>query len=238
MQELTTQPLTDAGSIMAIISRAAADPNTDVVKLEKLLDMFERINATRAEGEFNKSMSDCQSEMHSVAADAMNPQTRSKYASYAALDRALRPIYTKHGFAPSFDTGETDKPETVRVLCHLSHRGGHSRTYHIDMPADGKGAKGGDVMTKTHATGSAVTYGQRYLLKAMFNVAVGEDNDGNGAAERIDESQLADLKALIDEVKANTTAFLKLFKIAKLEELGKPAFPYAVRMLEAKRKKA
>lgn len=237
MQELTTQPLTDAGSIMAIISRAAADPNTDVVKLEKLLDMFERINATRAEGEFNKSMSDCQSEMHSVAADAMNPQTRSKYASYAALDRALRPIYTKHGFAPSFDTGETDKPETVRVLCHLSHRGGHSRTYHIDMPADGKGAKGGDVMTKTHATGSAVTYGQRYLLKAMFNVAVGEDNDGNQPVERINEKQAADIKALMEEVNANKTMFFKYFKIDKIEDLAAVAYTDAIRMLEAKRKK-
>jgi hypothetical protein len=52
------------------------------------------------------------------------------------------------------------------------------------MPADGKGAKGGDVMTRTHATGSALSYGMRYLLKMIFNVAVGEDDDdGNDADE-------------------------------------------------------
>jgi hypothetical protein len=35
------------------------------------------------------------------------------------------------------------------------------------MPGDGKGAKGGDVMTKTHATGAALSYGQRYLAECV-----------------------------------------------------------------------
>src|SRR5690606_15862485 len=57
------------------------------------------------------------------------------------------------------------------------------------MPADGKGAKGGDVMTKTHAAGSAMSYGQRYLLKLIFNVAIGEnDDDGNSAGSGFDIS--------------------------------------------------
>jgi hypothetical protein len=48
------------------------------------------------------------------------------------------------------------------------------------MPTDGKGAKGGDVMTKTHAAGAGMQYGMRYLLKGIFNVAIGEeDKDGN-----------------------------------------------------------
>jgi hypothetical protein len=70
----------------------------------------------------------------------------------------------------------------VCVTCHVSHRGGWGADYRIDMPADGKGAKGGDVMTKTHAVGSATQYGMRYLLKMIFNVAIGEDDDGNAAA--------------------------------------------------------
>jgi hypothetical protein len=65
----------------------------------------------------------------------------------------------------------------------VTHRDGYAREYHIDMPADGKGAKGGDVMTKTHAVGSAVSYGMRYLLKMIFNVAVGEDDDDGNTAE-------------------------------------------------------
>ena len=68
----------------------------------------------------------------------------------------------------------------MRVLCYVSHSAGHTRTYQCDMPADGKGAKGNDVMTKTHAAGSAASYGMRYLLKMIFNIAIGEDDtDGN-----------------------------------------------------------
>lgn len=167
-------------TLMEVIARAASDPNCDVDKMERLMAMKERMDAKEAERSFNAAMTACQTEMRPVAADANNPQTRSKYATYHALDKALRPIYTKHGFSPSYDTDDSPKADHIRVLCYLSHQDGHTRTYKIDMPADGKGAKGGDVMTKTHATGAAASYGQRYLLKGIFNITIGEDDD-NGA---------------------------------------------------------
>jgi hypothetical protein len=72
------------------------------------------------------------------------------------------------------------------------------------MPADGKGARGNDVMTKTHAAGSAMSYGMRYLLKLIFNVAVGVDldDDGNGASNpemEIDPSWFDAIKSAADE---------------------------------------
>lgn len=171
---------TESGSLLTLISRAASDPSVDLDKMERLMAMHERIVARNAETAFNEAMSLAQSEMGRVSADATNPQTHSRYASYAKLDAVLRPIYSHHGFSLSFDEADSPKPEHVRVVCHVSHKGGHTRTYHKDMPADGKGAKGGDVMTKTHATGAAQSYGMRYLLKGIFNVAVGEDDrDGN-----------------------------------------------------------
>lgn len=164
----------------SMFERLARDPSVDVDKLERLVQMHERAAARIAQERFNAAMSMAQKAMRPIAADADNPQTRSRYASYAALDRALRPIYTEHGFAVSFDTGDAPGPQTVRMLAYVTHVGGFSRTYRADMPADGKGAKGGDVMTLTHATGAAMAYGMRYLLKMIFNVAVGEeDRDGN-----------------------------------------------------------
>jgi hypothetical protein len=78
------------------------------------------------------------------------------------------------------------------------------------MPSDGKGAKGGDVMTKTHATGAASQYGMRYLLKMIFNVAIGEDdNDGNGNVHN-DAIPAEDLAAWLAEIgKAETLEVLK-----------------------------
>ena len=182
MSDQPPVPRPESGTLLQIISRAASDPSVDIEKMERLMQMHERIVAKQAETAFNAAMTDAQSEMGRISADAVNPQTRSNYASYAQLDRHLRPIYTKHGFALSFDEGESPKPEHVRVICHVSHCAGHSRTYHKDMPADGKGAKGGDVMTKTHAAASAMSYGMRYLVKGIFNVAVGEDDDDGNAA--------------------------------------------------------
>jgi hypothetical protein len=231
-------PNPEAAQILDIVSRAASDPNVDIDKLERLMDMHERIVNKQAETEFNKAMNAAQNEMRRVAPDSRNSQTHSDYASYAALDRVLRPIYVAHGFSLSFDTDDGAPEQHVRVVCNVSHCGGFSRVHHIDMPTDGKGAKGGDVMTKTHATGSGTQYGMRYLLKMIFNVAIGsDDDDGNAASEAtITEKQRADLAALIEEVDANKKAFLKVCGVTDLEHLPASKFHGAVKRLESKRK--
>lgn len=181
-REIAAAPqASEAVSLLAVIERAARDPSVDIDKVERLMAMYERQSRAAAEQRFNEALSLAQADMAPVATDCDNKQTRSRYASYAALDRALRPIYTAHGFSLSFDSESPDR-DTLRILCYVAHRAGHTRTYHLDMPADGKGAKGGDVMTRTHATGSASSYGMRYLLRMIFNVAVGEDDDDGQAA--------------------------------------------------------
>lgn len=198
-----------SASLLEVISKAARDPNVDIDKMERLLQMQERVQAREAEAAFNQAMNVAQSEMGPIGANASNPQTKSRYASFDKLDRVLRPIYTAHGFSLSFDEGESPKPEHVRVLCYVSHIAGHTRTYHRDMPADGKGAKGGDVMTKTHAAGAAGSYGARYLLKGIFNVAVGEDDDdGNSAVGTINDDELARLQQLVEVTNSNIPKLL------------------------------
>jgi hypothetical protein len=167
--------------LLSALTEAATNPNVDVVKLDALLSMHERMQAKQAEQAFADAMNRAQSEMTRISADAFNTSTRSNYVTYGKLDAVLRPIYVKHGFSLSFDTLESEAAGLVRVACYVSHIGGHTRTYRADVPSDGKGAKGGDVMTKTHAFGSGTSYGMRYLLRMIFNVAVGEeDDDGNG----------------------------------------------------------
>lgn len=228
-------PMAEAASLMEVISRAASDPNTDVDKLERLMGLYERIQGRSAEQAFNEAMNEAQTAMRPIAADASNPQTKSKYASYLALDSAVRPIYSSQGFSLSFDTGDNAPEGHVRVLCIVAHRAGHSRTYHIDMPADGKGAKGGDVMTKTHATGSGVTYGQRYLLKMIFNIAVGGDDDGNRAGGGvISKDQFDHISELIVRFDADVPKFCKHFKIESVPELPASKYRTAVEMLNMK----
>lgn len=180
-----------ADPILMMIEKAARDPLVDIEKMDRLLQMKERLEGKRAQVEFDNAMADAQEDMKAIRADLFNKQTQSHYASYAQLDKATRPIYARHGFSLSFDTA-TAADTCVRIVCTVAHRSGHRETRQIDMPADGKGAKGGDVMTRTHATGAAASYGQRYLLKLIFNLAVGDvDDDGNGTSG--DDSDIENL---------------------------------------------
>jgi len=150
-------------------------------QLQILQEMYFKDKARKAEEDFNFAMNAVQAEIGRVKPNLLNPQTKSRYASYDKLDAELRPIYTKHGFSLSFSEEDSSKPNHVRVICYVS-RGGHTRVYRKDMPVVTTGIKGNEMMTPTHATASADSYGKRYLLKDIFNVAIGEDdNDGNGS---------------------------------------------------------
>ena len=236
MSENVPQPASESAALIALIERLARDPSADLSKMERLLEMRERIVTQEVLTRFNNAMSAAQSEMTQVSVDAANPQTKSRYASFAAIDRALRPIYTRHGFSISFDEGEDIGPERIRVLAYVA-AGGHSRTYHLDMPADGKGAKGGDVMTKTHATGSAVTYGRRYLLMMIFNIAVGDDDDGNAAgrkprSETVNADQVDALQQAIMDAEIDIQIFYDRAKIKRLEELPAIHFGQAMQWIK------
>lgn len=223
-EQIPAEPVSETTAIIQMIERAARDETINIDKMRELLDMRKQIMTEAAEQKFNDAMALAQSEMKATAADASNTQTSSKYASYFALDKGVRPIYTKHGFALSFDT-ETVVENSIRLICHVSCNG-FTRHYHIDLAADGKGAKGGDVMTKTHAIGSAISYGQRYLLKMIFNLAVGDDDDGNaaGAGDTISPEQVTELQDMLVKTGAPKDKFLKYMKAKTIIEIPEKKF--------------
>jgi len=233
-QELAT--VSENTAMVSMFERMASDPNVDVDKLERLMQMRERAVEREAESAFNIALSDAQARMGTIGADANNPQTRSKYASYGKLDSVLRPIYTSSGFALSFDTGPDAPADCVRVLCHVTHKAGHSRTYHVDMPADGKGAKGGDVMTKTHAVGAGMSYGMRYLLKMIFNVAVGEEDvDGNSVhVETITDAQEIQIAEMLEATGSDKAKFLRWLKVDALSKIPAKSFGTVMATLHKK----
>lgn len=233
--EAIPAPASETVAVLNMIERAARDPSVDVDKLRQLMEMREKAEMRQAERAFSDAMSAAQSKMTRVRADATNSQTRSKYATYAALDRALRPIYTEHGLSLSFNTEESGVPELVRVICYVEGHG-HTRKYSVNMPADGKGAKGGDVMTKTHATGSAISYGMRYLLKMIFNIAVGDDDDGNAAGgdiKRITQKQADDLIDLLEASGKDRGQFLRWARVDRIEDIPADYYDSCVQAIKA-----
>ena len=204
-----TSPEPRALTPMDLLS-AALSNNAAIDVIERLAALQDKQMQREAEIDFNSAMNRVQEQIRRIAPDLENPQTHSRYASYSAIDRKIRPVYSEAGLSLSFTTEDCPIPEHIRVVCFVSLRS-HTRKYQVDMPCDGKGAKGGDVMTKTHAAGSAMSYGMRYLVKGIFNIAIGsEDTDGNATNGELTER----LEAIADagDVYVLATIYKDAFK--------------------------
>jgi len=219
----------------------ALENNAAIDVIERLVALQEKVLMRDAKTDFNDALSRIQAAVARIAPDLLNPQTTSKYASYAAIDRIIRPLYTAEGMSLSFSHGDSPKPDHIRVVC-VAGLGSYTRLYQIDMPTDGKGPKGGDVMTKTHATAAADSYAKRYLVKDVFNLAIGEDDtDGNTptngksriASERVKEFCQKILKA--ENLEAMKQVYFAAYREA--HELGDAAAEDAyVRAKDERRK--
>ena len=223
---------------LAMIERLAIDPNVTIDKVEMLMARFDRLRKEADEARFNDAMRAAQAGMTRIAADSDNPQTHSKYASYAALDRAIRPIYTEAGFSISFDQADTAPTDHIRVVAIVAN-GPFARTYHYDSPIVTKGFKDTTMMTLTHARASAVTYAKRYLLTMVFNLAVGDvDDDGNSAGKvPLTEEQVAALEKLLVDTKVSVTGFMGWVKkkdksVKKLADIDTTFFDSCVEAIQ------
>jgi hypothetical protein len=236
-QNSTVAQMQDGATLLAVISRAAADPQCDIEKMERLMQMHERMQARQSAAEFAAALSDMQDQLPSIG-ERGNAAGRYTYALWEDINTAIKPVLKAHGFALSFRTDFTDG---ITVTGVLSHRSGHSEQTSIKLPADASGNK-----NAVQAVASSVSYGKRYTAGALLNLTShGEDDDAYRAAvELVSADQAATLQALIEEVKADLPAFFKYLsgvckvQIAKVEEIPAKAYADAVSLLNRKRRAA
>lgn len=186
----TVEPKQD--QMLAMIEKVAFDPNVDVAKMEKLLDMQERIFDKQTTIDFNKAMVSCQKEMPIVVAKVSNDQTRSKYAKVEHILQSIKPTYVKHGFSMSFGTDKSQLKDHIIVTCDVMHESGYSRQYMSEMPMDSTGIKGSVNKTAVHATASAYTYAKRYLIGMIFNLTIADEDDDGVKAGGVTIEKLLD----------------------------------------------
>jgi hypothetical protein len=173
-----------ASPLVSFIERAASDPDFSLEKFEALLRMQREEQARIAEREFNSAMAEAQGEMEPVRKSALNTHIGNKYATFEAIDAALRPIYTRHGFSVRFKTEDAAQPGWVKVICVISHSGGHVELFPLQAPLDSAGSGGKTNKTGVQAIGSTTSYLKRYLLTLALNVAVAGDDDDGEASRR------------------------------------------------------
>ena len=218
---------TDARSIMEVISRAAADPKTDVDKLERLLGMYERITAQKAKASYTQALAKMQPTLPVIAERGgitnNAGKVQSTYALWEDINDAIKPILAEHGFALSFRTGQADGKIIVTGV--LSHSDGHSEETTMHLPVDTSGSK-----NAVQAVGSSTSYGKRYTAQALLNLTSrGEDDDGKaGGGGLISEDQVEKLFDIIKATKADTSKFCKYMGVAAVPDIRAKDFEKAV----------
>lgn len=233
--KIAPQEVAETNPMISMIERVAMDPEASIEKLERMLAMKERLEADEAKKQFNFAFAKCQREIPTVLKNKRNQQTNSNYADLAAIESAVMPTVNAHGFSMRFFPTASAIEGHYGVDCVVSHESGHSEIQHADIPADMNGLKGNANKTATHAFGSTMSYGRRYLLCMIWNIATSDD-DGNqgGASKSITADQFVELQGLVETSGADLAKFLKAYGAESLEEFPLSKLTHAKQMLEKK----
>ena len=196
-----------SASLLEVISKAARDPNVDIDKMERLLQMQERVSARQAEQEFATAFAQMQPNLPYISARnaiVHNGKKIADYADWPSISRAISPILCDHGFGLNFSFDNS--ADSVTVTARLKHVGGHTETNSVTLPSDTSGSK-----NKVQAIGSSLTYGQRYAGCPLVGVVIeGLDDDGHTAGGgAIDDGELTMLQTLVQHTNSNVPLLLK-----------------------------
>ena len=235
----------ESAAIFSMIERAARDPNVDIEKMERLFQMQERAQATRARMAFDAAFAAMQPELPEIdkrgkiiikekGGDKIIQST--PYALWDDTNKLIKPILAKHGFGLSFRITQTDARITTTAI--LSHVDGHREDTSFSAGIDNTGSK-----NNVQGWGSSMTYGKRYAGTAILNITTkGEDDDGKAAGATVEvaderEVKLARVKALIKETKADEKWICTHHSIETIDDLAGSDLEQAIKGLEARKRK-
>lgn len=161
---------------VSMFERLARDPSVPVEKLEKLIELQERILRHNAKAAFDAAFSKMQPAIPIIDERGrieVRGQLRSTYAPLEDIHAVIKPILAAHGFALRHRT-EWPKDGLIRIVGILSHEQGHSEESAFEAPMDRS-----EYRTDIQSMGSTVSYGRRYTTLDLLNIATRKaDNDG------------------------------------------------------------
>lgn len=203
---------TEPDNLMGALINAAMNPDIDADKMERMLAMYERMEARKAKVEFDEALAQMLPEIPEIGktGSAMSGSKELyKFAKWDQMNRVLRPILQKHGFALTFRTQEHEKG--VLVTGVLS-RGGHSETTSLLQSLESASS----AMNANQARGNAVSYGKRYTAAALLNIITTDeqDNDASGlSGDTLSEQQVEEILGLVKRLGGEHSVLLEWAKM-------------------------
>jgi ERF superfamily len=216
---------TGGGGLLAMIERLATNPQLNIEVFDRLLAARRQEEDRAAERAFNAAMSIAKGELSPVlktrdvdfqSAKPGAARTKYKYESFADVAKVVDPVFAAHGLAYRFAVAQGG--ELVKVTCIVSHSDGYSERVTVESKVD----PGSTGMSMVQALGSAMTYLQRYSLRAAIGLAAGVDDDGKaagGTSPKIVSEQANELRQLFDEVGRSPAGTLNLIGVADIEDM-------------------
>lgn len=230
--------------VMDMFRRAFEGGGANPEALAKLIELKDKIERRNAELQYAGALARFQQECPPVPPDAEMAHLQRvgrdgvkravKYATIQGLRDHMTPYLIANGFSLHFPGGSTEG-EMLTASCELTHANGHSRTSKFTLPT----RSASPAMSPQQAYEAAYSFACRIALRSVTGVRVASDDvqaEQESDPTTITEEQVANLAALLDEVKMDRQKFLAWQGVSALSEIPARRYARAVAAVEAKRK--
>lgn len=243
---------------LAMIERAARDPQVDLAKLQGLMAMKKEVEADRASIAFAEAFADLQPDLPTIdrtgtivvysktdrekpggVPEGAKPIQQTPYATLDNILEAIRKPLHEHGFSLRFEHETQPAGDSYRIITTavLRHRQGHSeRASSPPLMHDSTGSK-----NAAQSVGSSMTYGRRYALMAVLPIVShapqDADDDGKAAgAALIDGDQLVQVQELLKETQTDLVTFFDKVGCTGFSDMTVKQWKWAVARLKDKKR--
>lgn len=159
--------------------QVAVSQGADLDRIQKLMDLQDRWEASQARKAYVSAMAHFKSEPSKIfkTKEVNIPGgAKFKHATLADVCDGVVSNLSKYGLSHSWETKQLDNG-WVEVTCIITHEAGHSERTTLRAPPDDSGKK-----NTVQQIASTVTYLERYTLMAATGLAAKDmDDDGKGA---------------------------------------------------------
>jgi hypothetical protein len=242
----TREPQPPAGAqpsdLLAIIARAARDPDVNVEKMRELFALKRELEADEAKRAFYRALAQAKGEFGPILKTRLvdyehtqgEGRTTYRYEELADIGAVVDPVLSKYGL--SYRHKSTQEGAKIKVTCVLSHELGHSEENSLEGVEDKSGRK-----NPNQAIASTVTYLQRYTLKEAIGIGAGRDDDAGGGPELdpvIDGDDVIYVETLLRDTESNLQIFLETIGAPAIAEMRMSQYKRAVGLLNEKKRRA
>lgn len=152
------------------LMQVAIQSNADVEKMEKLMALHERWEASNAKKAFFSAMAKFQAKCPTIY--KLKAGHNYSYAPLSDIQESIKGLMLECGLSLRFE--QSDENGIIKITCIVSHSDGHSERTSMTGQPDTSGSKNG-----IQARGSAVTYLMRYTLIGALGITTADaDTDG------------------------------------------------------------